>query len=117
MPNYTFQCKNKKCHVVYDELADFDKTGKYKDVVCPNCNSKKKIQLPTACDFVFAQPVGTSRWISDSTGHDYRFNYNKPNVIKERENASKKSHMGSSQEIYRDIDDTKIDKNFDFKSL
>jgi putative FmdB family regulatory protein len=94
MPTYVFQCK--KCNKVYEELTKWDKMGKYKDVCCPDCGSKKKNQLPTCANFQFSNPVGTDRWNSDSTGHDYRFKYNIPKVKKEREMAQALSHMGAN---------------------
>lgn len=48
------------------------------------------------CSFNFSNPVGTGRWNSDSTGHDYRFKHNIPNVKKQRKMAEAMSHMGSN---------------------
>lgn len=101
MPTYRFQCK--KCDEVYEDLTSYDETGKYKDVKCPKCNSKKKNQLATACNFLFSNPVGSDRWTSDGTGHDYRYNYNRPKVKKQREMAEKASHMGTQP--YSDLGD------------
>jgi len=94
MPTYIFECKN--CQNIYEDLTPHDETGKYKNVECPDCGSKKKLKLLSACNFNFADPVGSDRWNSDSTGHDYRYKYNQPNVRKEREMAKKMSHMGSN---------------------
>lgn len=110
MPTLVFECK--KCKFCYEDLVDHDVTGKYKDVTCPECGSKRKNQLPTACNFIFAQPEGTKRFNND---HGYRFEHKKPSVIAQRENAMKKSHMGSNP--YNNIDDTNDDKNFDFKNI
>jgi len=93
MPSYVFECK--KCQNIYEDLTPYDKTGKYKGVECPDCGSKSKNKLPTACSFQFANPIGTDKWNSDGTGHDYRYKYNQPNVRKEREMARKNSHMGT----------------------
>jgi putative FmdB family regulatory protein len=94
MPFYEFQCQ--KCNHKYDELCSYDETGKYPDVKCPECGSKKKDKLISNCSFQFAQPEGTDRWNSDSTGHDYRFKHNFPKVMKEREKAQQASHMGAN---------------------
>ena len=93
MPTYEFECKN--CNKTYSELARYDETGMYKDVECPHCGSKLKEKLMTACNYKFANPVGTDRWTSDSGGHDYRFKHNLPNVQREREMAEQLSHMGN----------------------
>lgn len=90
---YDFECK--KCKTVYEELTEYDATGKYKGVKCPHCGSKRKIKLMNCCAFNFTNPVGTDRWNSDDTGHDYRFKHNAPNVKKEREMAEQMSHMGA----------------------
>ena len=101
MPNYNFECK--KCHIVYDEIVPYDETGKYKTVKCPSCNSKSKTKLLNACSFNFANPEGTDRWNSESTGHDYRFHHNLPKVIAERQAAEEASHVGAN--VYNPIDD------------
>lgn len=95
MPMYDFKCKKKGCEKVFEEIAPYDESGKYPGVVCPHCGSKKKTKLVTCPAFNFANPVGTDRWMSEDKGHDYRFKYNIPNVVKEREMAQKMSHMGS----------------------
>lgn len=115
MPNYVFECKN--CHLVYEELTKWDETGKYKDVVCPECGSKKKEQRATCCNFMFANPEGTDRWNSDSTGHDYRYKTKQKGDRELREAAEKKSHMGSGSEIYKQFDDLNKDKNWDFDKI
>lgn len=93
MPLYEFECKNCKSH--FDALASFDQTGKYKDVVCPECGSKKKEKRMSAPNFAFANPEGTDRWNNGSTGHDYRFKHNIPKVKEERAMAEALSHMGT----------------------
>lgn len=93
MPLYTFECK--KCEQTYDELATYDETGKYSSVKCPHCNSKRKTKLMSAVNFAFSNPVGTDRWNSSTTGHDYRFKHNIPKVQAERKMAEAMSHMGS----------------------
>ncbi len=95
----------------------YDPSGKYKNVVCPICSSVKKEKLPTACNFNFSNPVGTDRFTSDSTGHDYRCKTKWEKDKANREMVEKKSHMGGTKEIYKDIDDFKDDKNFDFGRL
>lgn len=92
MPIYEFECK--KCKIIYETMAEYDETEKYKKVSCPKCKSKSKTKLLSSCGFNFTNPVGTDRWVSDSTGHDYRYNYNLPNVHKQREFAQQNSHVG-----------------------
>lgn len=106
MPFYEFECN--KCKLKYDDLVvSYDETGKWPTVKCPECGSKKKTKLMSNCQFNFANPEGTDRWNSQSTGHDYRFKHNIPKVKKEREMAEALSHMGSSP--YKSIDDTPLD--------
>lgn len=93
MPIYEFECKS--CKANYEALASFDETGKYKTVVCPECGSKKKEKRISAPNFAFAQPEGTDKWNSESSGHDYRFKHNIPKVKEERAMASALSHMGT----------------------
>lgn len=93
MALYDFECKN--CNKVYDELAPFDKSGEYPNVECPHCQSKDKIKMMSACNYAFANPVGTDKWNSESTGHDYRFKHNIPKVQKERQMAEAMSQMGT----------------------
>lgn len=93
MPNYDFECKN--CNEEYDALAPYDETGKYPNVECPHCGSKKKTKLISCCSFNFANPEGTDRWNNSQTGHDYRYKFKQPQVRKEREMAEAMSHMGN----------------------
>jgi len=88
-----FQCK--KCETVYEEFAEFDESGKYPDVVCPECGSKRKDALIGAPSFNFTNPQGTKRWNSESKGHDYRYKHTgAPKAKAEREYAEKHSHVG-----------------------
>lgn len=107
MPLYEFECKS--CNKQYDEISRYDETGMYEDVECPHCGSKKKDKLVSACNYTFTNPVGTDKWNSESTGHDYRFKYNIPKVKKEREVAEAASHMGSPydgrDELRNDIEE------------
>lgn len=105
---YVFECK--KCKENYEEFTEYDETGKYKSVKCPYCGSKSKIKIITAAGFNFTNPVATDRWCSEAQGHDYRFNYNLPNVKKQVENAKKKSHVGPTP--YNNIDDISKGKYF-----
>lgn len=89
---YEFQCK--KCKKIYEEFAEYDESGKYPDVICPQCGSKQKVRIMGVPSFNFSNPVGTKRWNSDSYGHDYRYKHNIPSVKAERESAEKHSHMG-----------------------
>lgn len=108
MPRYDFECK--KCNHVYDEIVPFDETNKYSGVACPECGSKRKKKLLTGCNYAFSQPQGTDRWNSESNGHDYRFKHNLPKVIKERQEAEMRSHMGSSP--YNNINDLDKDSSW-----
>lgn len=97
MPNYAFECN--KCKKSWEEIADFDKTGKYKSISCPKCKSKSKTKILTACRVKFTNPIGTDVWNSDSSGHDYRHKWNmeRPGgVTDQRSNAQENSHMGSN---------------------
>lgn len=94
MPTYEFECS--ECNNRFQELASFDKTGKYPSVKCPACGSKKKEILISAPSFNFSDPVGTDRWNNNSTGHDYRFKHNIPKVKAERARAEALSGMGSA---------------------
>lgn len=105
MPTMTFECK--ACQNRYEEIVRFDKTGKYTKVLCPECGSKKKKHLISACQFSFANPVDTDAWNSDSSGHDYRFKHNIPKVQEERKIAEAMSHMGSNP--YNNINDLDLD--------
>jgi putative FmdB family regulatory protein len=93
MPLYNFICNG--CDKEYEKLTAFDKSGKYKKIDCPYCGSKDKDKLLSMCNHAFSNPVGTDKWTSDNSGHDYRFKHNIPNVQKERETAEALSHMGS----------------------
>ncbi|RTK93297.1 MAG: zinc ribbon domain-containing protein [Neisseriaceae bacterium] len=108
MPKYDFECK--KCKCTYEELAPFDKTGKYPDVTCPECGSKSKEKVMSSCAYTFANPVGTDKWTSESQGHDYRFKHNLPKVIKERRDAEIASKMG--KQPYKHIDDLNKDNSW-----
>ena len=108
MPRYDFRCK--KCHKLWEEFVAYDKTGKYKTVKCPVCASKSKEKLMSACSCNFTNPEGTDRYTSETSGHDYRFHHNLPNVIEERKNAEMASHMGA--DVYNPIDDLSSDSSW-----
>lgn len=108
MPRYEFECK--KCRHVYDIWSSMaEKEENVKKGKCPECKSKKKTEIMGCPNFMFSNPVGTDRWNSDSSGHDYRFKHNLPNVINQRQKAEEQSHMGSGSEIYNNIND--LDNN------
>ncbi len=94
MPNFEFECK--KCQTVYSDIVPFDKTGKYPKVTCPECKSKSKRKLMSACNYAFGDPVGTDKWTNGGTGHDYRFKHNLPKVLKQRKQAEMASHVGAN---------------------
>lgn len=111
MPTYSFECN--KCQNAWEELADFDKTGKYKGVSCPKCKSKSKTKLLTSCRIQFTNPVGTDVWNSESAGHDYRhkFNMDRPGGVKDQRSfAEQNSHMGSQP--YAHMNDLDADTNW-----
>lgn len=111
MPIYNFECKNKKCGHLYEDLVSYDETGKYKGVKCPECGSAKKVQHMTACNFMFSNPVGTDRWNSETSGHEYRFKHNIPKVMAERQAAEMASHMGPTGG-YNEINDLDNDASW-----
>lgn len=88
-------------------MTAFDATGKYKNVVCPECGSKQKEKRMSVPSFNFANPEGTDRWNNGSTGHDYRFKHNIPKVKQERAVAEALSHMGTDP--YGGGDDIEMD--------
>jgi len=111
MPIYEFQCK--KCECVYDEImpmTDVDDKTKLKKIRCPECKSSQKSKLVSATSFNFVNPVGTDRWNSDRSGHEFRYKYKAPGIAENREKAMKKSHVGPKP--YRDIDDISSGKYF-----
>jgi putative FmdB family regulatory protein len=55
MPVYEFECK--KCKAEYSELSPYDPSGKYPDVECPKCGSKKKEKLVSLPATVYSQGV------------------------------------------------------------
>lgn len=112
MPRYEFECQ--KCQYVYDIWSLMaEKEQNVKKGKCPKCKSKKKAEIIGCPNFTFGNPVGTDRWNSDSSGHDYRFHHEmeKPGgVIEQRKNAEEKSHVGAKP--YREINDLSKDKNW-----
>lgn len=95
------------CDSFFDAYTSYDESGEYPSVVCPNCESSKKEKIISACNFNFSNPVGTDRWNSENSGHDYRFKHNLPSVIEQRKKAEISSKFGSSP--YNDIND--LNKN------
>ena len=107
MPFYQFECK--KCKKEYEELCSYDAGGKYAEVRCPHCNSKQKTKLMSACNYAFANPEGTDRWNSESSGHDYRFHHNLPKVLAERQAAEE---AGKNPNPYNTINDLNHDSSW-----
>ena len=104
MPTYAFECK--KCNGQGEDIAEHDSKGKYPGISCPRCKSKSKKKLLTTCRFNFGNPVGTDKWNSGSTGHDFRhkFNVDRPGGVRDqRKNAADNSHMGA--EPYKEMND------------
>jgi putative FmdB family regulatory protein len=104
MPSYEFLCK--KCNKDYEELTNFDSSGKYKGVKCPACGSKNKIQKMTCAGIKFTNPRDTSKF--DNFG--YRAGYNLEQAQELRRNAEAASHVGARP--YSGIDDVSSGKNF-----
>lgn len=97
MPLYQFVCL--KCKNNYESLTGFDSSGKYKDISCPSCNSKRKSQQVTSANVKFANPKDTSKF--DNFG--YRAGYNLEQAQNLRREAEKASHVGETP--YNSIDD------------
>ena len=110
MPFYELECK--KCGNIFDVFSPLmsEKENYIKKAKCEKCGSKSKQEHIKGANFNFSNPVGTDRWNSSNTGHDYRFKYNMPNVKKQREAAEIVSHMGT--EPYNKIDDISSGKHF-----
>lgn len=110
MPNYEFRCK--KCEKKWSELvwpSEIDETEKYPTIKCPDCESVEKDRLMSVCNFQFSNPVDTDRWNNGSTGHDYRFKHNIPNLMAERKHAEEVSHMGSNPYGDTSVEDIALD--------
>lgn len=111
MIRYEFECV--ECHAIYDVWSSAkDKKKNVNKAKCPNCSSKKK-QENFGVAFKFGNPIGTDKWGSDSTGHDFRHKWNmmrKGGVIDQRKHAEEKSHVGPTP--YREIDDLNKDSSW-----
>ena len=100
MPNYDFQCRD--CGIEYEHLARYDETGVYSGVVCPECGSENKDKLMSSFSFTFTdKAAGGTKLFAAS--HDRRFFHKLEKDRKDREEAERKSHMGSAP--YNPIDD------------
>lgn len=97
MPTYQFQCL--KCKIQYEELTNYDSSGKYRDVKCPACKSKRKTQQVTCAGIKFTNPKDTSKF--DNFG--YRAGYNLEKAQELRRDAEQASHVGSTP--YNQLDD------------
>lgn len=91
MPIYNFACL--KCSKNYEELTNYDEKGKYKDVKCPHCHSKRKERLFNySVSVTFDKPKESSKW----DNFEYRAGYNMESAKADRRAAEAKSHMGSN---------------------
>lgn len=91
MPIYKFKCL--KCSETYEELTEYDETDKYKEVKCPQCQSKrKKRAFNYDVAITFTNPKESSKWDNFS----YRAGHNMENAKAERRAAESKSHMGTN---------------------
>jgi putative FmdB family regulatory protein len=106
MPRFDFECK--KCHEVYEEFSAFDKTGKYKNVKCPNCKSSSKDKLMSVVNSSFNQPEGTDKWHNSQDIRYYKGALPKAKEV--RQNAAKESLAGPNP--YRSIDDISSGEHF-----
>jgi putative FmdB family regulatory protein len=96
MPTYEFTCL--KCKRAYSDLQPFDPTGKYADVSCPHCKSKRKKQGVTFAAVKFTNPKDTSKFDNFS----YRAGYNLDKAQDERRAAESASHMGAAPYMNHD---------------
>lgn len=102
MPLYDFQCKS--CDKKYEEFSKYDATEKYTSVKCPHCNSKKKSKIPSRFSMKFDDPKSSSKWDNFS----YRAGFNMEKAQDERRSAEQLSHMGSSDDIYNNMNDENV---------
>lgn len=96
MPTYDFSCG--KCDKVYEAFTTFDPKGKYSDVCCPSCKSKKKKKNITSASVKFTNPTDTSKFDNFS----YRAGYNLDKAQSERRAAEAASHMGTAPYMNHD---------------
>ncbi len=98
MPTYRFSCL--KCDESYEELTNYDDTGKYKLVKCPKCKSRKKERVfDYNVAVTFGNPKESSKW--DNFG--YRAGHNMEKAKSERREAEKYSHMGANPYNYKKL--------------
>ena len=112
MPIYEMICDG--CGEAYDVWSSMSKKEEsVGGAVCPSCGSAEKTEIVGCPSVNFTNPVGTDRWNSESTGHDYRFKHNmdKPGGTRhQRAAAARASKVGA--EPYRRIDDISSGKHF-----
>lgn len=112
MPFYDFECE--KCEEKFDVFCSMsEKESNIKKIKCPSCNSKSVKEIVGCPSINFSNPVGTDRWHSDKSGHDYRHKYNmdRPGGVRDlRKHAESKSRVG--KDPYRKIDDISSGKHF-----
>jgi putative FmdB family regulatory protein len=112
MPIYEMICDG--CGGAYDVWSSMSKKEEsVGGAVCPSCGSAEKTEIVGCPSVNFTNPVGTDRWNSESTGHDYRFKHNmdKPGGTRDqRTAAARASKVGA--EPYRRIDDISSGKHF-----
>lgn len=99
MPLYDFECND--CNKKYEEFAKY---GKYKDVACPVCNSKKKKKIPSRFSMKFDDPKSSSKWDNFS----YRAGFNMDKAQDERRAAEIASHMGNTDDFYNNLNDENV---------
>ena len=111
MPFYGFICK--KCGHEYEIMSSFKKKEENtKKESCPECGSKSKKEKIAVPNFIFTNPVGTSKF---EKSHDYRYKWNneRPGGVRDqRANAEKNSHMGSNP--YNDLVSQDIEKDSNY---
>lgn len=101
LPVYSFRCK--RCTTIYEELADWDETKKFKGVKCPSCKSSRKELSYTECnvEMIPDKPRDSGKWDKFS----YRAGHLMEKAQGERRQAAAKSHMGSDPYNYKRLKD------------
>lgn len=90
---YEFECLD--CNTKFEELSQYDESGIYPNVLCPECGSDNKIKVPSRVTCNFTNPIGTDIF----NKHDYRHWWNihrKGGSLEQRKVAQERSHMGAN---------------------
>lgn len=95
MPTYSFQCN--KCDIEYDELTNYDESGEYLDVKCPECESEDKTKL-----------ISAPRSSFNKNSHSYRFGHS----VEKAKDLRSLARRTQGDPGYNHIDDIKSGKHF-----